>query len=392
MASETGGEPRRFGMRRMRPRDPAELFRSASPLELFFDLIFVVAVSLSSAQLHAAELGDRVGPGIVAYLLVFFAIWWAWMNFTWFASAFDTDDWPYRVLALTQMAGVIVLAVGATPAMRAGDFTLIIAGYVIMRLALCTQWLRASRSHPALRRTALRYVVGILVIQPLWVGYAFLPAEAGVLAFLVLAVGELCVPVWAESAGPTPWHPGHIADRYGSFTLIVLGESVLAATTAFAGAFAETEHVSQLVLLGIGAFVIAACMWWLYFATEIVDRLAQIRTALAFGYGHYVVFAAAGAFSAGISVLIGLAEGDTRLSPVAAAATLTVPVAVFVLGVWLLILRYRLAGARNVLVPLGAVGVAACAFAPHPLLIAALVMTLLVVLVESSCLGRRLEA
>ena len=389
MANGTDREALRFGMRRMRPRNPAEPFRSASALELFFDLIFVVAVSLASAQLHTAELGDRVGPGVVAYLLVFFAIWWAWMNFTWFASAFDTDDWPYRVLALTQMAGAVVLAVGTTPAMRSGDFALIIAGYVIMRVALSAQWLRASRSHPALRRTALRYVTGILIIQPLWVAYAFVPEGLEVAGFVLLAIGELCVPVWAERARQTPWHPGHIADRYGSFTLIVLGESVLASTTAIAGALAETEHVTGLVLLGAGGFVIAAGMWWLYFATGIVERLSRLRTALPFGYGHYAVFAAAGAFSAGIAVLVGLEQGETRLDPVLSAATLTVPVGVFVLGVWALILRYRLRGVRSALVPIGAGVLAACAWLPAPVLCAAAVMVGLVVVVEGSCVRQR---
>ena len=392
MDQKADADAGRFGMRRMRPRDPAEVFRSASPLELFFDLIFVVAVSLSSVQLHTAELGDRAGAGIVAYLLVFFAIWWAWMNFTWFASAFDTDDWAYRVLALAQMAGVVVLAVGTTPAMRAGDFGLIIAGYVIMRLALCAQWLRASRSHPDLRRTALRYVAGILVIQPLWVGYGFLPAGAEVPVFVLLAIGELCVPVWAERVRQTPWHPGHIADRYASFTLIVLGESVLAATTAISAALAETRHVAPLVLLGTAGFVIAAGMWWLYFAAGPADRLGALRTALPFGYGHYIVFASAGAFSAGIAVLVGVEEGETRLGSVAAAATLTIPVALFVLGVWALILRHKIGGRRGALLPVGAVALGACALLPAAALWAAGIMVALVVLVEGSTRGARCDA
>ncbi|MCB1274123.1 MAG: low temperature requirement protein A, partial [Leucobacter sp.] len=64
----------------MRPRDPAQVFRASSPLELFFDLIFVVAVSFSATQLHHSEHAGEVGAGILGYLIVFFAIWWAWMN------------------------------------------------------------------------------------------------------------------------------------------------------------------------------------------------------------------------------------------------------------------------------------------------------------------------
>src|SRR3546814_594003 len=110
----------RGGLRRMMARDAAEPHRAASPLELLFDLVFVVAVSQASSNLHHLVSDGRIGPGIVAYLMVFFAVWWAWMNFTWFASAFDTDDWLYRVLTILQMGGVLVLAAGVHAAIVDG--------------------------------------------------------------------------------------------------------------------------------------------------------------------------------------------------------------------------------------------------------------------------------
>ena len=87
----------RIGLRRMTSRNPSEPHRVATPLELLFDLVFVVAVAQASQNLHHLISDDHVGQGVLSYLMVFFAIWWAWMNFTWFASAFDTDDWLYRV-------------------------------------------------------------------------------------------------------------------------------------------------------------------------------------------------------------------------------------------------------------------------------------------------------
>lgn len=383
MTGDTAADARGgFGLARMRPRDPAQVFRAASPLELFFDLIFVVAVSFSSAQLHHIEADGHLWSGVVAYLLTFFGIWWAWMNFTWFASAFDVDDWFYRVLTLTQMAGVLVLATGITAAMEEGDYRVLILGYVIMRLALVTQWLRASRSHPEMRRTALRYAAGVVICQALWIGFPWIPATVQIPAFLLLVLCELAVPVWAESASKTPWHSAHIADRYGSFTLIVLGESVLASTTAVVEVADGSHHLGQLVVTGFAGLVLAAGMWWLYFATEVTERLDHLRTALTFGYGHYFVFAAAGAFSAGITVLLSSQMGESALDPVTSAATLTVPIGIFVLGVWFLILRHNLEGATQVLVPLGALAIAACAFLPAPIVFAALVMAGLVVLVE----------
>lgn len=377
----------RAGLPRMLPRDPAQTFRSSSPLELFFDLIFVVAVSLSSAQLHHAESEAHIGAGVLGYLMVFFGIWWAWMNFTWFASAFDTDDWFYRLLTLTQMAGVLLLAVGTAPAMQAGDFGLMILGYVVMRLALVVQWLRASRSHPGLRRTALRYALGVTLCQAGWIAFLWVPGEWALPAFAVLAIGELAVPVWAESIRQTPWHPGHITDRYGSFTLIVLGESVLASTVAVASAAADSDRLGEIAAIGFTGLALAAGMWWLYFAADVADRLTALRSALPFGYGHYIVFASAGAFSAGISVVLDAELGDTAFGSavsdrIAAAATLTVPIALFVLGVWLLILRHHLRGPARVLVLIGAVAIAACALLPWAMLFAAIVMAALVALVE----------
>ena len=99
----------------MRPRDPGEEGRAASTLELFFDLVFVIAVSIASSHLHDTITAGRLGEGLVSYLLVFFGIWWAWMNFTWFATSFDTDDWLYRVLTIVQMGGVLILAEVAVP-------------------------------------------------------------------------------------------------------------------------------------------------------------------------------------------------------------------------------------------------------------------------------------
>src|SRR6187200_258979 len=126
---------------RMGARDTAEAHLAASPLELLFDLTFVVAVAQLVVQLaHGIEGGhgaDEVGP----FLEVFFAIWWAWMNFTWFASSYDTDDVPYRLLTLLQMGGVLVLAAGVPSAFDVGDYRTVTAGYLIMRVALVLLWL-----------------------------------------------------------------------------------------------------------------------------------------------------------------------------------------------------------------------------------------------------------
>ena len=86
-------------------RDPDEAHRSSTPLELLFDLCFVVAVAQAAGALHHDLSAGEIGHGLVSYLVVFFTIWWPWMNFTWFASAYDTDDVAYRLLTFVQIAG-----------------------------------------------------------------------------------------------------------------------------------------------------------------------------------------------------------------------------------------------------------------------------------------------
>jgi low temperature requirement protein LtrA len=93
-------------------RDPGNEFRAATPLELFFDLVFVVAVSLAADRLDYALAEGRVTGSLLSYGLVFFGIWWAWVNFTWFASAYDTDDVVYRLFVFVTITGALVLARG----------------------------------------------------------------------------------------------------------------------------------------------------------------------------------------------------------------------------------------------------------------------------------------
>ena len=171
-------------------RQPDEEHRTATPLELLFDLTFVAAVALAAAELHHALADGQVGHALLAYLIAFFAVWWAWMNFTWFASAYDTDDVPYRLFTLLQMGGVLVLAAGIPAAFEHFDFTTLVIGYVIMRLAVVGQWLRAAAEDPAGRPAAWRYAVGVALVQVGWVGRLWLPGAAGWIAFAILIIAE----------------------------------------------------------------------------------------------------------------------------------------------------------------------------------------------------------
>jgi low temperature requirement protein LtrA len=320
----------------MRGRNPDEEHRASTPLELFFDLCFVVAVSAAAAALHHALAAGRVAEGVLGFLVVFFGIWWPWVNFTWFASAYDTDDVSYRLLTFVQMAGVLVIAAGVPSAFEAFDFRVMVAGYVIMRLALVVLWLRAAAEDPLGRVTARRFALGIGVVQVFWILRLWLVPPWAILGFAVLSIAELSIPVWAERGSrPTQWHAAHIAERYGLFTIIVLGECILATTTAIQAALADGGLSGALLGVAVGGLLLVFAGWWAYFkhSTHITERRGSPKYAFAWGYGHVVVFASAAALGAGLQVAADETHGRIALDPVLAALTVAVPVAVYLAAV-----------------------------------------------------------
>jgi low temperature requirement protein LtrA len=314
---------------RMRPRDPDEHHRVSTSLELLFDLTFVVAVARVAAQLAESIGADRLGHGLVGYLTVFFAIWWAWMNFTWFASAYDVDDVPYRLLTLVQMVGVLILAAGVPAAFDEVDFKAITFGYVVMRVAMILQWLRAAASDDTHRNTALGYAGGILLVQIGWVARLALPEGFALTAFVVLALAEISVPLLTERQGMTTWHPHHVAERYGLFTIIVLGESVTASSNAMSGLYQREGLSADLVMQAGGGLVLLFGMWWLYFDHETGQALAQNRhLSFVWGYSHLFVLASAAAVGASLEAAseVGLHPGEQSGRGVAVAVGASVSV------------------------------------------------------------------
>ncbi|MEU4389877.1 low temperature requirement protein A [Kribbella sp. NPDC023855] len=313
---------------RMRPRGPDEQHRAASPLELLFDLTFVVAVAAAAAELaHSLASGHYA---VIGFLQVFFAIWWAWMNFTWFATAYDTDDVAYRLLTMVQMGGVLVLAAGVPAAAAEADFRVVTLGYLIMRGGQIVQWLRAAVEDPDGRRTAIRNAVGISLLQVGWL-IRLATGETTTLTFVCLAVLELTVPWWAQRTGETGWHPHHVAERYGLFTIILLGESVLAASNAVRA----TEVSLAMVVVAAGGLVLLFSLWWLYFLQPAGAGLEANRDkSFIWGYGHYGLFAALAALGAGLEVAVEQTSHPLPISPTATGFAIAVPAAVFVVLLW----------------------------------------------------------
>jgi low temperature requirement protein LtrA len=261
-------------IRQLRPRDPHEDHRAASPLELLTDLCFVVAIAQSAALFHHEVSHGSPSHGLLSFVLSFFGIFWAWLNFTWFGSAYDNDDVGYRLITILQILGSLVYAAGIV-GMFEGHFGLGVTGYVIMRVGLVFQWLRAARDDPERRSSCLRYAVGITVVQLLWVGFLLVPPAVAVPVFLLLVACEWSVPVIAERPVQTPWHPHHIAERYGLFFIIVLGETILSATVAIQQSQAGDHPSLQIGYVVIGGILIVFSVWWVYFARDTGELLAR---------------------------------------------------------------------------------------------------------------------
>ncbi|MEW1904318.1 low temperature requirement protein A [Streptomyces sp. NPDC086147] len=347
-------------------RSREEAHRSATPLELFFDLCFVVAVAQAGAELVHAVAEGHAGSGIANYAMVFFAIWWAWMNFSWFASAYDNDDVLYRVVTLVQIAGVLILAAGVSRAFEEHDFLVVYLGYLVMRLALVFQWMRAARhaTDPAERTMCHRYAGGVLLCQVGWLGLLLAPEPARPWVFLVMALAELAVPLYAERAGTSTWHAHHIAERYGLFTLIVLGETVAAATVAVKSGIVENDALDELLPIAAGGLLLVFAAWWVYFVVPAHDRLTSSRQAFLWGYGHYLILMSAAAIGAGLEIAVEQAVGEAHISTLSASAAVTIPSALFLLLVWLLHARYFKVGtAQQLVLPVAALAILMCSFA-----------------------------
>ena len=377
-------------LRPMRARAATEHHRVSTPLELFFDLCFVVAVAQAATPLHHDIAQHHLAHGIQSYLMVFFAIWWAWMNFTWFASSYDTDDDVYRITTLVQIAGALVLAAGVEPAFADNNYLAITVGYIIMRLALSSQWLRAAWSDPEHRRTALRYAGGIVLVQIGWLVRLALPEAWLTPALVLLVVVELVIPIIAERApgGPTTWHPHHIAERYGLFTIIVLGEAVSAATIAIRAGLNGGEHIGELLSLAGAGLVIVFALWWLSFDRSAHGLLTSLRAGILWGYGHYFIFASAAAVGAGLAVAVEYETGGAEISGTVAGYAVALPAAVYLFFVWLLHVRPHQRGPLVIAHPVVAGLILVAPFGPAAFHVVAALLVVLVAITVT--LGRRI--
>ncbi|WP_238146781.1 low temperature requirement protein A [Ornithinimicrobium murale] len=319
-------------------RDPDEEHRSATPLELLFDLTLVVAFSQASTQMaHLLELG-HIATAVGAFAFSLFAICWAWINYSWLASAYDNDDVFFRVATMVQMLGVLVIALGMPALFHSIDVGehidngIVVAGYVVMRVSTIALWLRAGRHDPPRRPATQTYARLIALAQVVWVIQIFTypPLPVTVVVTLLLVIFEMSIPAIAERRACTPWHAHHIAERYGLLVIITLGEVILGTILAISAVVEEQGWSLEAVLVASGGVMLAFGLWWVYFTMPSGEVLAGHRErGFTWGYGHLVLFGSLAATGAGLHVAANVIEHEAHLGPVGAILSVVVPVAVF---------------------------------------------------------------
>ncbi|MCH9642620.1 MAG: low temperature requirement protein A [Actinomycetia bacterium] len=327
-------------------RDPHEPNRAATPLELLFDLTFVVAFGIAAAQFAHVLAAGHIAAGLAGFFFAMFGVCWAWINFSWFASAYDTDDWIYRLITMLQMVGVIILALGLPQlysSIEQGGYVdngVVVGGYVVMRIAMVGQWLRAAKHDPLRRKACLTYALWITVAQIGWVAAISVHTSVRVNVAIVLALVlvEMMGPFVAEGRlGRTPWHAHHIVERYGLFTIIALGEGVVGTVATLTAVVDEQGWSVEAVFIGVAGIGLTFGMWWTYFIVPQADILhARRELSFGFGYLHLLVFASIVATGAGLHTAAYYIEHRSELGSVATVLTVVIPVGVYILMVYLL--------------------------------------------------------
>lgn len=323
-------------LRTMDGRDPREPSRAATPLELLFDLSFVIAFGFAASQYAHALAEAHYGVAFLGFGFSSFAICWAWLNFSWFSSAYDTDDWIFRLATMVQMIGVLVLALGLKRMFASLesidgriDNSLMVVGYIIMRVALVSQWLRAAKSDVQRRRTCLAYALGISIVQIGWaLQVAVQPAPALLaLAIAVLIALELAIPVAAEGFGAIPWNPDHIVERHRLFTTVALGEGVVGTVATLSATVQAGVGALEMALVCVSGIGLTFGLWWVYLIPP-SERALRVQASRAYVWAcsQMLIVTAIVAVGAGLHVAAYYLAGTSELSATATVLCIAVPV------------------------------------------------------------------
>jgi low temperature requirement protein LtrA len=292
---------------RLRSIENLDQERHASWLELFFDLIFVLAV----AQVAHALNKDLTLAGFLHYLAFFLPVWWAWVGYSFYADRFESDEVIFRLLMFAGMLGMAALAVNVQQVFHGGD-TAFAVSYIVVRLILIALYVRAAYYVPLARELAVRYAAGFALGTLVWMASLFAPAPTKYGLWIGGFVIELFTPLMNLSViRRTPYDASHVPERFGLFTLIVIGEAVLTGVTGVAGMDWELRST----IIAVCGFAIATTIWWMYY--EFVESTGMQQGSMLAGqvylYAHF--FIAVGVAAIGVATQHAIHEAaQPRLS------------------------------------------------------------------------------
>ena len=253
----------------LRTRETGEK-RPATWLELFYDLVFVVAVSRLGGRL----LNDPSGEGVLIFVGLFVIIWWTWAGFTFYADRFDTDDLGQRLLAMVQIVSVALMAASVSSGEAQSTRAFAIA-YIGARIVLISMYLRARYHVPETRTLVTGYLRGMIAAVGLWLVSVFVPEPWRFLLWGIAMAIDLAAPfVMRKEQAKVPLDVTHLPERFGLFTILVLGEPVALVVSGLNG----TDWSASITYSAIMAIVVTAGLWWLYFHNiegSVVRRLPE---------------------------------------------------------------------------------------------------------------------
>jgi low temperature requirement protein LtrA len=366
----------------------------ATTLELFFDLVYVFAVTQLSH--HLLEHLTIAGAAQTLFLLL--VVWWAWIYTTWMTNWFDPESVPVRGVLLVGMLASLVMAIAVPDAF--GDRALAFAGgYVALQVVRNAFIVAATRPESPLHVAFRRIFAWSVWVGPIWIAGALLDGEARTVVWIVALVLDYAGPFagyWTPGLGrtaPTDWEleHAHFAERFQLFIIIALGESIV-----LTGATASGQSLTGARWLAIaGGFALAAALWWLYFdevarrSVEDFEAAADDRGRLgrdAYTYLHIPIVAGIIVSAVGIELVI--AHPDTALAARELIVLGAGPV-LYLLGH--LGFRLRMVGtfARKRMLAVAAIAIAMLATSSAPALASLTAMlAILAVLAGSETAGR----
>jgi low temperature requirement protein LtrA len=318
--------------------------------------------------------------GFLHFAGLFVPVWWAWVGHTFYADRFESDDVLYRLLVLAAMLAVAGVALNTPTAFTSPAASLRLSmSYLGVRVILVALYLRAYRSEPLARPLCSRYAVGFSIGAAFWLASVFVSPPGRYWLWAAGLVVELATPLLSASAiTRVPFHASHIPERFGSFTIVVLGETVVLAATGVNA----TLHLRAGVIAVMG-FLIATAEWWIYF--DFVDT-SQMRRGLVAGqtyiYGHLLIFMGITATGAGVLLAIRDASRSSLTGAERTAVCAGVAAFLLALGVIHLVNTRSLrnaAVASRLGVGGAALGVALVGSRLAPVVTVGLVLTLLVI-------------